>query len=585
MHQKKSILALSLAALGLLLASCDLNEMYPNLSSKESIVTSSDITSSLSSEHSDVSSSKEQSLFSSDGESISNQESIPSSSETLSSSEALSSSQESIFSSQESIFSNESISSSPSESNSQAKPKNVVLDFYTCNDVHGNVVDSNLGAGIAKTATMLKQKSAGKNPVYIASGDMWQGSVESNLTHGALMTQWMKYMGFPGLTLGNHEYDWGKEWIQKNAIDYDFPMLGINIVDKTTQQRADYVQPSVVVESGGAKIGVIGAIGDCYTSISYSKVMDVEFILDRGSNQSLTNLIEAESTRLREEEDCDFIVLSIHGDTSSGDTYYNEALSTGGYVDVVLEGHTHNSIHYVDGGNVHHFQSSANSNIEYTHFSVDLDTETDDYVITFDAGSDRYDLTSDDVTSLAEDAGSVAIISQYDFSQYNQTIGYNSYNRSGSSMKQLCADLYYDKGAQKWTDYADQIVLGGGYISIRGDRYLAQGNITYAQLYSLFPFDNDVVLMQLRGSLLKSNFINSTNSNYFMKYSSYGDNLKYNQDLINNGDYYYVITDTYTYDYLVSKNADIVLTDYYDANGYYARDFIADYASAGGFAS
>ena len=580
MNRKKSLLILSLGASALLLGSCDLYEMYPNLSSRQSSIDSSlGSTSTPSSESNTAISSIEPSsdtLVSDESkESASSNISLFSSEASLSSSETISFSEVSVS----------SASSATSASSSQSKPQNVVLDFYTCNDVHGNVVDSNLGAGIAKTATLLKQKSQGKNPVYIASGDMWQGSVESNLTHGALMTQWMKYMGFPGLTLGNHEYDWGKEWIAKNATDYDFPMLGINILDKDTQQRASYVQPSVVIESGGAKIGIIGAIGDCYTSISYSKVMDVEFVLDRSSNLRLTNLIQAESTRLREEEDCDFIVLSIHGDTSSGDTYYNEDLSTNGYVDVVLEGHTHSSVHYVDSGNVHHFQSSANSNIEYTHFSVNLDTDTDEYTITFNENSDRYDLTSNEATSLEDDEGSLDIINQYDFSQYNQTIGTNAYNRSGSSMKQLCADLYLDKGVEKWTTYAEQIVLGGGYISIRGDKYLAQGDITYAQLYSLFPFDNDVVLMQLRGSLLKSNFINTRNSNYFMKYSSYGANLRDNQDLIANTDYYYVITDTYTYDYLVSRDEDVVFADAYDSGGYYARDFLAEYASAGGFAS
>ena len=89
----------------------------------------------------------------------------------------------------------------------------------------------------------------------------------------------MKMLDFTSMTVGNHEFDWGTNAIKTVAENVNFPILGINVIDKITGQRADYVSPSTVVYRGGAKIGIIGAIGDCYSSISYSKVMDVEFIL------------------------------------------------------------------------------------------------------------------------------------------------------------------------------------------------------------------------------------------------------------------------------------------------------------------
>lgn len=461
----------------------------------------------------------------------------------------------------------------------------VTLDFYGFNDVHGNVLDTSLGVGIAKMSTFLKEKTADQNALLISSGDMWQGSLESNSNRGALMTSWMKYLDFTSMTIGNHEFDWGTDSIVNISNNYDLPILGINVIDKNTGKIADYVTPSTVVTRGGAKIGIIGAIGDCYTSISYSKVMDVEFVLDKSGDTSypLSQLIKAESTRLREEEGCDFIVYSFHGDSNTGDTFYNDELSRDGYVDVVFEGHTHNETVRQDSGGVYHFQSSASGSISINHFTVELNTFSDDYSLTFDDDEDVYWMNESAKYDLAEDPGTVALINAYDFSQYYQPLGYNSVYRSGTELKQLCADLYFDRGVAKWPSYADQIVLGGGYISVRGEGHLSIGDVTYAQLYNLFPFDNDLVLTKIKGSTLKSNFLNTTNSNYFMKYSSYGSNLRNDQSLVNDNDLYYVLIDTYGYDWLLQNNHNPIIVEAFNSTGYYARDFMADYATDGGF--
>jgi glycosyltransferase involved in cell wall biosynthesis len=74
------------------------------------------------------------------------------------------------------------------------------------------------------------------------------------------------------MTLGNHEYDWGEDYILENYELAEFPFLAINIYDNDTNKLVEYCQPSVMVEKSGVQIGIIGAIGDCYSSISADKV-------------------------------------------------------------------------------------------------------------------------------------------------------------------------------------------------------------------------------------------------------------------------------------------------------------------------
>ena len=78
-------------------------------------------------------------------------------------------------------------------------------------------------------------------------------------------------MGFVAMALGNHEYDWGEEYVEANAELAEFPFIAINIYDRDTNQLVDYCQPSVVVEAGDIQIGIIGAMGNCYSSIASEK--------------------------------------------------------------------------------------------------------------------------------------------------------------------------------------------------------------------------------------------------------------------------------------------------------------------------
>ena len=69
---------------------------------------------------------------------------------------------------------------------------------------------------------------------------MWQGSVESNLTEGHLVTEWMNQMNFVSMTVGNHEFDWGRQGIIDNSELANFPTLGINVVYQSNYERVEF---------------------------------------------------------------------------------------------------------------------------------------------------------------------------------------------------------------------------------------------------------------------------------------------------------------------------------------------------------
>ena len=453
----------------------------------------------------------------------------------------------------------------------------ITFDFYALNDLHGKFDDTDSQGGVDELSTYLANAyNTDDNVILLSSGDMWQGSFESNSTKGLIITDWMNELDFVSMTLGNHEYDWGEEHIKANVALAEFPFLAINIYERDTNERVDYVQSSVLVERGGMKIGIIGAIGDCYSSISGDKVEEVYF----KTGAALTELVKAESEKLRA-EGADYIVYSIHGgfgsnssasmvQTSSLRGYYDASLSKDGYVDLVFEGHTHKSYAFEDEYGVPHLQNGGdNSGISHVEVRLNFANGYDRVSVSEIIKPSRYANLEDHpiVDELLQkyadqvDAGKLVL-------------GQNSRLRNSTEIKNLVADLYYAAGIKRWGDKYD-IALGGGFISVRSPYDLAAGEVKYSDLNSLLPFDNQLVLCSIKGRDLKNKFFETNNSNYYIAYGDYGASIR------NNIDYnatYYIITDTYCSSYAYNN---LTVVEYYDA-GVYARDLIADYIRAGG---
>ena len=450
------------------------------------------------------------------------------------------------------------------------------FDFYSINDLHGKLVDGENHPGVDELTTYFKNaRMADDNVVIISAGDMWQGSSESNLTYGLMMTDWMNEVGFTAMTLGNHEFDWGEVYIEQNEVSAEFPFLAINIYERATNTLVDYCQPSVVVEGDGIQIGIIGAIGDCYSSISGDKVEDIYF----KTGSELTSLVKKESDRLRS-EGIDFVIYVLHdGYGSSGATtstsisanqmksYFDVALSDG-YVDLVFEGHSHQSYVIMDQYGVCHLQNKGDNKGGISHVEVEFNTVTGSFSV-----DTRELVETNQYDSMADDPIVESLLEKYkdEIAIAGEVVGHNASYRNSNYLRQTVAQLYYELGLSTWGDEYE-IVLGGGFMSVRSPYDLPAGEVKYSQLQSLFPFDNDLVLCSIKGRDLLSRFINTDNDRYF---------ISGNQTMMSNIDpngTYYVVVDTYTSSYAYNRLT--VVEEY--VSGIYARDLLAEYIGQGG---
>ena len=455
----------------------------------------------------------------------------------------------------------------------------VYVDFYNINDLHGKLDDGEGHIGVDELTTYLKNvRKTDDHSFFISSGDMWQGQAESNMTKGIIMTDWMNELDFTAMAIGNHEYDWGGEYIKQNADFAEFPFLAINIYDRATNKLVDYCKPSVMVDTGTVQIGFIGAIGDCYSSIAVDKCDDVYFKV----GSQLTSLVKAEADELRH-NGADYIVYILHdgyGSSNYGSTtqisssqirsYYDVALSDG-YVDLVFEGHTHQGYRLIDEHGVYHIQNRGDNKGGISHAEVAINSVTNESEITAAELVATYQYQN-----LNDDPIVDKLLEKYkdQISPANEVLGYNRAYRDDEELEQLVAKLYYEVGVKEWGNKY-KIVLGGGFLRTRSPYNLYAGDVTYGQLSSLFTFDNQITLCAVKGRDLKRKFFETNHSDYFISYGDYGNSVRNNIDL---NATYYIVVDNYTADYSYNN---LTIVERYDPN-VFARDLLADYVRNGG---
>jgi 5'-nucleotidase len=160
----------------------------------------------------------------------------------------------------------------------------IILSVIGTNDVHGSLspVDGNRGLTLLSgyVDNLRETRAAdGGAVLLIDAGDMWQGTLESNLSEGASVVAAYNAMAYDAAAIGNHEFDFGpageratpadasddaRGALKLRAGEANFPLLAANLIDQRTGLPVDWpnVQPSVLIERGDIKVGILGLIAE-----------------------------------------------------------------------------------------------------------------------------------------------------------------------------------------------------------------------------------------------------------------------------------------------------------------------------------
>ncbi|MBU1093491.1 MAG: DUF5011 domain-containing protein [Firmicutes bacterium] len=411
------------------------------------------------------------------------------------------------------------------------------INIYYINDFHGAILedaDALYGPqlGFANIGNLiLDEKTASPmNTLFIAGGDILQGSVISNYFDGTSTIDVLNQLQLDVFTIGNHEFDWGLDIItsfrdpSSQSLQADFPLLGANIFLEGTTTRPDYIEPYAIVERGNLKIGIIGVMGlDLEYSIATSKITGYYF-----ADPVYWTTYYAEL--LRTQEDVDVVLAILHDDGES--TGYNQTMSslTGNQrIGAVFNGHSHDDYISDNGVRMPYIQSGANG-----EFVGLITLEFDEFKNITHATAQN--LNSSNESKLNEANSDIeALIGTY-YSEveslYTEVI-----LPSGQYMSTASLTTYMSKLMVIATDSDIAFHNSGG---TRAPISNGQ-NITAAVIFQVFPFENVIKTTHLTGSQINA-FISSGYGSY---YGTRTTNMIFEDDEI-----YKVATNDYMFDKL-----------------------------------
>ncbi len=256
-------------------------------------------------------------------------------------------------------------------SSSSREAELVTISIIGTNDLHGHVRALPLLGGYL--ANLRRVRAEDGAVVLLDGGDMFQGTLESNLGEGEVVVSAYEVLGYDAVAIGNHEFDYGPSGprttprapdddprgaLAARAQQANFPFLNANLFEQESNSRLDIGLPSVLIERASISIGVIGVSTEqTLTTTLSANVIDLEV-------RPLASEIAAEARALRQQGAAVVIVAAHAGgncerfeepdDLASCDPEQEifevaRALPTG-LVDAIVAGHTHRAVaHRVNG--------------------------------------------------------------------------------------------------------------------------------------------------------------------------------------------------------------------------------------------
>jgi 2',3'-cyclic-nucleotide 2'-phosphodiesterase (5'-nucleotidase family) len=410
--------------------------------------------------------------------------------------------------------------------------------------------------GVEYLATELAQARKGHPySLTVAAGDIVGASpLLSAAFHDEPTVEAMNKLGLDVTSVGNHEFDEGYKELQRLAsggcIDdgdgannqnscpdgvfggADFDMLAANVVETSTGKT---ILPAYTVKTfNGAKIGFIGMTLEGTPSIvTASGVAGLTFKDEAETANALVPLLK--------EQGVNAIVVLLHegaAPTQSGKSY-DWACQAGGSIsgalvdinahldpaiDMVVSGHTHQP--YVctlpdPDGKPRLVTSASSFGRLYTDTTVTYDRRTSDIVRPTMADSDNHIVER----TVAKDPAQTALIAKYKtlvsaianrvIGQVEGSVLSRTANAAGESpLGNLIADAQLADTSTIPPGGVAPVVSFMNPGGIRADLVEnAAGDVTYEAAFTVQPFNNFLVSMDLTGAqiinVLNQQFVNS----------------------------------------------------------------------------
>jgi 2',3'-cyclic-nucleotide 2'-phosphodiesterase (5'-nucleotidase family) len=343
------------------------------------------------------------------------------------------------------------------------------------------------GAAALKPWLDSLARVCGCTSVRLDAGDEMQGTALSNATFGRGIIDAMNALGIDAAAIGNHEFDWSIDTLRARMREAKYPFLSANITTAGGTARPEWATPWTLLNKSGLRVAVIGlTTRETPTSTAARNIVGLSF---GDGAQAIKRYLPAARAA------ADFVIVVAHAgatcDSTSGCS--GEILDVArqldsGSVDLIVAGHSHWRVNtVVNGIPIVEAQSSART------------IGVVDFVRSRGRREVRIQLVTPFADQVKPDVALVEAIGRQQQALRNiseRTVGRLKFplKREGDEygLGRLIAD------AQRASGRADVAIMNNG--GIRAD--LSEGTITWADVYQVQPFQNRLLRLTVKGSVL-----------------------------------------------------------------------------------
>jgi 5'-nucleotidase len=421
-----------------------------------------------------------------------------------------------------------------------AAPAPFTLSIVGTSDLHGALDRLPILAGYVDNLRAARAADGGA-VLLLDAGDMFQGTLDSNLNEGQAVIAAYNEIGDQAAAIGNHEFDFGPEGepvvartpsddprgaLKARAREASFPLLTANVLEQSTGKRVDWplMPASTTVELRGVKVGVIGVT----TESTPWTTMPANFVGLQMLEPATAIVMEAERLRAAGAQ---VVVVAAHIGARCREPLALSTCQPGselvpmveaiprGRIDAVVGGHTHSLVaHEIAGVPAIVSYSSGRA---FGRIDLRLDAQgkvlgsavgppqelcpvgEEGPVPVEQCGGRSYEgrpvVPSARVQAIVDAALEIARQRSSESLGVTLAAPVTKVYDQESPLGNLFADLVL-QGGRAFAPRADVAMTNGG--GLRAD--LPAGTLTYGQLYKANPFDNRLAIVKLTGGDVKT---------------------------------------------------------------------------------
>ncbi|MCJ2148354.1 multifunctional 2',3'-cyclic-nucleotide 2'-phosphodiesterase/3'-nucleotidase/5'-nucleotidase [Bacillus paralicheniformis] len=429
------------------------------------------------------------------------------------------------------------------------------LSILGTTDIHAHIMDYDYYAdketaefGLARTAQLIeKHRSRNPNTILVDNGDLIQGNplgeyifkhereaiISGTKTHPIIDV--MNKLHYDAGTLGNHEFNYGLEFLDGTIKGAEFPIVNANI--KTPDGKNKYtpyhIEERTLTDESGQKHQLkVGYIGFVPPQIL---TWDKKHLDGKITVQDITESAKETIPKMKQ-EGADVIIAIAHSGIENGEqaagaenAVYDLALKTEG-IDAIISGHQHGLFPGTDypGNGVIDNQKGTINGIPVvmpknwgSHLGIiDMQLEQDGGKWTVKDASAKTEAIAGNVTSRHETVVSAIKDTHEKTLEYVRApVGQTEadINSFFAQVKddpsiQIVTDAqkWYAEDVMKGTEYENLPILSAGAPFKAGGRNGADyytnikaGNLAIKNIGDLYLYDNTLYIVKLTGSEVK----------------------------------------------------------------------------------